>query len=316
MAEDLSKIDEFAHKNELIDWWYFGALLDKTNTGLSEWTFIANFVMARGFVDNLVCILIPPNEEPIDLSGWGLKAGCIKAADQELKVTCQKNNWVIGAYPEWHLHMERSKDNHDYSIDMKFNAEVNSNFRIYSIEKSRLGHFAVFRQRMKGKITIDGEVFNVAGRAYYEHMYGFIDPKSSRGWYWYCMPQTKKGNLSMNIALGVSPNDEIFHRFVYFTENGRDFGEFLNYKFEILEERTFGEVKYPYKFYLSERNENGKLKAIITRTSNPSAGIHNTPFGKITFITGNAIINGKLEWKGEKYDIAGKSIGSNFLIMY
>ena len=75
MADDLKKIDEFAHKGELIDWWYFGGILDKDSGKLSEWTFITNFVMARGFVDNLVCILVPPSEEdlPVDLSGWGLR---------------------------------------------------------------------------------------------------------------------------------------------------------------------------------------------------------------------------------------------------
>jgi hypothetical protein len=316
MGAELSKIDEFAHKGELIDWWYFGALFDKTKTKISEWTFISNFVIARGFVDNLVCILIPPNKDPIDLSGWGLKAGSIKAASNELNVTCQTNNWVTGAYPEWHLHMERTREGHNYGIDLQFKAEVNSNFRIYAIEKSHLGHFAVFRLRVKGTLTIDSEIFNASGVSYYEHMYGFIDPRSSKGWYWYCMPQTKMGNLSMNIALGVSPNDNIFHRFVYFTENGKDFGEFLNYRFEILEYQSFQGIKYPYKFRINERNDTGTIEAVITRTSNPSQGFHVTPFGNVIFITGRAVTNGHIEWKGKKYDITGKSIGSNFLIVY
>ncbi|HUY00212.1 MAG TPA: hypothetical protein VMV49_11695 [Candidatus Deferrimicrobium sp.] len=316
LTEDLNKIDEFAHKGELIDWWYFGGLLDKNDTKVSEWTIITNFVMARGFVDNLVCILIPPDKEPIDLSGWGLKAGCITAADNKLNVVCQTNNWVTGAYPNWNLHMERTKDGHNYIIDIQFQAEVDSNFRVYAIGKSKLGHFAVFRQRMNGKLTIDKDSFDISGVAYYEHMYGFIDPKSSRGWFWYCIPQTKAGNLSINIALGVSPQNEIFHKFVYFTEDGKNFGEFLNYNFEILEERSFEGVKYPFKFRIHEKNELGALEAVVTRTSNPNQAMHNTPFGKIAFITGNAHVTGTIEWKGKKFDIDSRSIGSNFLIIY
>ncbi len=316
--DDLKKIDEFAHKNELIEWWYFGGLLDKNETKLSEWTLITNFVMARGFVDNLVCILVPPNEteSPIDLSGWRLKAGCIKASDKELNVICQTNNWVKGAYPEWHLYMERSKDGHTYLIDVNFKAEVDSNFRIYSIGKSRLGHFAVFRQHMTGTITIDNEKFPVSGGSYYEHMYGFIDPKSSRGWYWYCVPRTNKGDLSINIALGVSPTDEIFHKFVYFTEDGKNFGEFLNYNFEILETKSYQDITYPFKFRISEKNENGELDATITRALNPCQDLHQTPLGTVAFITGNAKVVGTIVWKGKEYDITGRSIGSNFLIVY
>ncbi|NVM52409.1 MAG: hypothetical protein HWN66_01815 [Candidatus Helarchaeota archaeon] len=316
--EDLKKIDEFAHKGELLDWWYYGGLLDKNDTKISEWTLIVNFVIARGFVDNLLCILVPPdeNESPIDLSGWGLKAGCITASEKELNVTCQTNNWVTGGYPEWHLHMERSKDNHNYVIDVTYEAEVDSNYRIYAIDKSKLNHFAVFRQRMTGTLKIDEDEFPISGVSYYEQMSGFIDPKASRGWYWYCIPQTKTGELSMNIALGVSPTDEIFHRFVYFTEDGKNFGEFLNYDFEILEERVFDDIRYPYKFRIHEKNENGEIEAVITRASNPSQDMHNTPFGTVVFITGNAQVVGKMEWKGKKYDIAGRSIGSNFLIVY
>lgn len=315
--ENLTKIDEFAHKNELIDWWYFGGILDRNNTRLSEWTLITNFVMARGFVDNLVCILVPPdeNEASIDLSGWGLKAGCIKASNKELNVTCQTNNWVSGAYPEWYLHLERSKDTHKYIIDVKLKAEVDSNFRIYTIEKSKLGHFAVFRQRMNGNITIDDEKLPITGISYYEHMYGFIDPKSSRGWYWYCVPQTNSGELAINIALGVSPTNDIFHRFVYFTEDGKNFGEFLKYDFEILEERSFQHVKYPFRFRISEKNESGELKAIVTRAANPSQDMHKTPFGTVAFITGNAQVAGTIIWNGKTYDITGRSIGSNFLII-
>ena len=246
----------------------------------------------------------------------GFKAGCIKAASKELNVSCQTNNWLTGGFPEWHLHLERMKDGRNYLIDVIFTAEVDSNLRIYAIDKSRLQHFAVFRQRMKGTISIDGEEFPVSGVSYYEQMSGFIDPKSSKGWYWYCVPLTASGELSINVALGVNPKDEIFHRFVYFTENGEDFGEFLNYSFEVLEEGSFNDIKYPYKFRISEKSESGELEAIIMRTSNPAQDMHQTPFGTVAFITGNAKVTGKIVWHGKEYDITGRSIGSNFLIVY
>ncbi len=317
-GDALKKIDEFAHKNELIDWWYEGCLFDKCDHKLSDWTFISNFVVARGFVDNMVCILVPPDEtEPaIDLSGWGLKAGCIKTSTKELNVTCQTNNWMTGGYPTWRLHLERSKEGHNYMIDLAFKAEVDSNFRRYEIEKSHLNHFACFRQLATGTIAIDDEILPVSGVAYYEMMSGFIDPKSSRGWYWYCVPQTNSGELAMNIALGVSPNDEIFHRFVYFTENGKHFGEFLHYDFEILEERDFQGIKYPFKFSIHEENEAGAIDTTITRATNPSQGLHHTPFGTVAFITGNAHLTGTIRWHNKEYDITGRSIGSNFLIIY
>ena len=316
MNNELNRIDEFAHKKDLIDWWYFGALLDKTDTKISEWTFISNFVIARGFVDNLVCILIPPNESPIDLSGWGLKAGSIKAKTKELNVTCQNNNWVTGGYPEWHVHMEQSKDKHAYIIDLKFKAEVDSNWRRYEKDTSYLNHFAVFRQRVSGTLIIDGESFDVSGVAYYEQMSGFIDPKVSRGWYWYCVPQTYAGDISMNIALGMTPEDEIYHQFIYFTEDGKEFVEFLNFKFEVLEEKSFKNVNYPFKFRVSEKNENGEIEAIVTRASNPTQDMHDTPFGTVAFITGIAHVEGKIVWKGKEYNISGRSIGSNFLIVF
>ncbi len=319
MPEDnLKKIAEFADKKELINWWYEGCLFDKSNNRLSEWTFISNFVVARGFVDNMVCILVPPDEkEPaIDLSGWGLKAGCIKTSNKELNVTCQTNNGMTGGYPEWKVHLERSKEEHNYIIDLTFKAEVDSNFRRYEIDKSHLNHFACFRQRANGTITVDGETFPVSGVAYYEMMSGFIDPKASRGWYWYCIPQTNSGELAINLALGVTPTDEIFHRFVYFTENGKDFGEFLNYDFKVLEERMFNDIKYPYRFKISEKNENGAIEAIVTRATNPAQDMHHTPFGTVAFITGNAKVTGTIEWKGKDYDISGRSIGSSFLIIY
>lgn len=318
VSDELNKIEEFAHKRELIDWWYFGGIFEKNQTPISEWTFISNFVMARGFVDNLVCILVPPHEEqePIDLSGWGLKAGCIRASSKELNVTCQTNNWVKGGYPHWHLHLERTKENHNYVIDLQFQAQVASNFRVYAFQKSYLNHFAVFRQRMEGSIKIDDEIYPVTGISYYEQMNGFIDPKSSRGWYWYCVPVTEAKDLSINIALGVSPTNQIFHRFVYFTEDGEHFGQFLNYEFEIMEERSFNDVTYPFKFRITEENEDGKLDAIVTRTSNPSQKMHHTPFGTVAFITGNANISGKITWMGKSYNLLGRSIGSSFLIVY
>ena len=317
-GDDLKKIVEFANKKELINWWYEGCLFDKSDNKMSEWTFISNFVVAHGFVDNMVCILVPPDESDpsIDLSSWGLKAGCIKTSDKELNVTCQTNNWMTGGYPEWKVHLERSKDEHNYIIDLTFRAEVDSNFRRYEIEKSHLDHFACFKQRASGTVTIDGEVFPVSGNAYYEMMSGFIDPKASRGWYWYCIPRTDSGELAINIALGLTPKDEIFHRFIYFTEDGKNFGEFLKYDFEILEERDYQGIKYPFKLKISEKNENGELNAVITRATNPAQDMHQTPFGTVAFITGNAHVVGKIVWKGKEYDIKGRSIGSNFLIIY
>ena len=78
----------------------------------------------------------------------------------------------------------------------------------------------------------------------------------------------------------------------------------------------FNDIKYPYRFKISEKNENGAIEAIVTRTTNPAQDMHHTAFGTIAFITGNANVTGTIKWKGSKYDIASRSIGSNFLIIY
>ena len=73
---------------------------------------------------------------------------------------------------------------------------------------------------------------------------------------------------------------------------------------------------FGHKFRLSETNVDGSIEAILTRASNPAQDMHKTPFGTVAFITGNAHIEGKIEWKGKEFDITGCSIGSSFLIIY
>jgi hypothetical protein len=100
------------------------------------------------------------------------------------------------------------------------------------------------------------------------------------------------------------------------TEDGKNYNEFVNYSFEIEEERELEGNRYPHRFRLQEEKKEGKLDVRIIRAENPFARVHSTPFAKIAFVSGSARMEGKMTWKGKTYDLAGPSLGSAFLIVY
>lgn len=312
--EDIHRIDEGSHMDEVIEWWYFNAIFDQ-NCDLPGWSLIQPFTLARGLMENIHFVLIPPGKPVHDLSWYELPAGSIETSEKDVNVRFGKN-FIRGKYPRWSTHMEKEWEGKKYALDLEYHSQVDSQFRIYQSGNSRLNHFAVFRYGVEGVVTLAGKKHKVTGVGYHEHMFGLIDPASSRGWIWYCVPRTQKEGLAINLALGVAPDDSIFHKFFYFTEDGKNYNEFVNYSFEIEEERELEGNRYPHRFRLREEKKEGKLDVRIIRAENPFARVHQSPFAKIAFVSGSARMEGRMTWKGKSYDLAGPSLGSAFLIVY
>lgn len=306
-----NRIDEGAQLDHPVEWWYVNAILSSPGTPADGWGFINIYdIFPRGRRENFQAILVRPAGEPLDLSAHGITPGSIKTSEAGVNVSWGKS-WYRGNYPQWEMYFERELDGLIYRLHLELKADVAPLFLNIPIDPSFLRHFVVLRHRAEGTITIGQDIFSVTAVGYLEHVYGVFNPLSSRGWYWYCVPATERDNLAINMGIMLDQDINPSFRAFYFTPDGSRYYGFDNFTFEVLEEDTFQEVAYPKKFRLTEKNSNGELAAIITRSPYAKKRLNvASRMANLLFVTGYAGLEGSLIWGGKQYDLCGKSIGS------
>lgn len=200
-----------------------------------------------------------------------------------------------------------------YRIDLDCESAVEGDSNTYRFDNTYLHHFACFKTRTKGTIAVGENSYDTEGIGYYEHFWGFLDLTQSRGWYWYWTPSTIKDDISLNIGLGSYRDKSIPLAFAIFTPDGKRYYTFQNYEYNEIALDDHGGVEFASKFSIEEKNDEGELKAVITRKPSSYRRLNQSPLGAAIFVTGRAELEGYIKWQEKKYDIAAIAFGSAML---
>ncbi|MDD5225490.1 MAG: hypothetical protein PHE84_16025 [bacterium] len=306
-------MDEGGHPNEPIEWWYYNTIISAPGTPIDGWVAVTILTSFRNVLETVHGLLIPPAGETVDLSGYDLPSGSIKFSEEKVDVSWNKN-WCRGLYPKWTVHYEGKHAGKGYKVDLELEADIDSNAYTYRFENNYLNHFVVFRNRTKGKVTIDKNAYPITGIGYYEHFYGFMNLLAMKGWHWYWCPVAGADRLAVNIGLGVMQDNTVPLCFLHFTPDGKNFYQLDQYDFRVLKDNEFNGIEYPGKFSIEQKKADRELQATITRTPSAYQRLNETMFGKAMFVTGNAGLEGKLKWQGKEYDLKGRAFGSSMLV--
>ena len=314
MLPNINRVDEGAQPDYPIDWWYYNDILSSPGNPVDGWAFIVIYtIFPRNVSESVTALLVRPDANPINLSQTGLSPGDIKTSVEGCDVSCGKN-WYRGAYPNWKTHFEGKDDKQSYQIDLEATADVSSLFLRVDFDPSFWNQFVVYHHLSKGTLTVGNKTYPVTGYGYNEHVYGVFDFKASRGWHWFCVPETEKDQLVANMRFKINSKYEFPDRNFTFTVDGKNFGYFEDVKFKMLEEKEYKGQKYPSKFHMEEKRNEGELSAIITREPYALMRFEDSPVATALFVTGYARLEGKVSWEGKEYDLAGRSIGSTAIL--
>ncbi len=306
------RVEEGAHRDEPVEWWYVNSILSAPDTPFDGWVFVTIFTSFRNAAETVHGLLVPPEGEPVDLSGYRLSPGSITNSTEGVDVRW-RNNFIKGHYPAWKVHFEGTYNDQSYQIDLDCESAVDGDSNTYRFENSYLHHFACLKTGTKGTITAGGNSYDTSGIGYYEHFWGFLDFSQARGWYWYWTPSTEKDSVAINVGLGVFRDGSIPLAFVIFTPDGKQYLNFENYQYKEIAHDEHGGVAFASKFSIEEKNDDGELKAVITRKPSSYRSLNKTPLGSAIFVTGLAELEGHIKWHGKEYDVAARAFGSAML---
>ncbi|MFX1452561.1 MAG: hypothetical protein ACFFCM_17115 [Promethearchaeota archaeon] len=319
---EITPDDEGEHKNDLLEWHYLNGFIEKTpNNPYSGWKFITNFTKARGFFDNVMFLLFPPGKDPIDRSKYSMKYRSMKFAKGKLEGRVQ-NDMIKGRYPNYEIYIEKTEENKISSLNVKIFPLIKPKWAFIEkggkviADQSKLAQYAFLKTGIEGQLTVDDIPAPIKAVGYYEHVWATINPKAFKGWMWYCSPNASKitPKLSINIAIGLRPDDSLTTRFVHYTFDEENFYAFDDYDVEILETAVHDNMEYGTKFKVTQKLPNRELNITITRDKHPSTRTHQGGFAVLRFITGGAWLKGHIIHDNKKYEIDGDSIGSSFLL--
>jgi len=319
--QEVTPEDEGEHRSDLLEWHYLNGFIEKSpNNPYSGWKFITNFTKVRNFYDNVMFLLFPPGEDPLDFTKYNLKRRTMKLAKGKLEGKCL-NDSIEGRFPNYKLHIENlSEDGKFNCLDLKFSPTISPKFistdEDHKVENdnSKISHYAFLNTEIKGDLTVNGETAPIKAVGYYEHVWATIDPKAFMGWMWYSSPKTSSG-ISINIAIGLRPDDSLTTRFVHYTFDGENYHNFDTYEVEILETAVHDDIEYGTKIHISQKTaDEREMDITITRDKHPSTRTTPGGFADLRFITGGAKIEGYIIHDKKKYNVDGDSIGSSFLL--
>lgn len=305
-------IDEGGHPDQPVEWWYYNTIISAPGTPVDGWVAVTILTSFRNVIETVHGLLVPMDGETIDLSGYGLAPNSIKYSGKDVDVSWNKNR-CRGKYPNWEVHFEGAYNNKNYGVDLDLTADMNSNAFTYKFDNTTLNHFVVFRNKTKGKITIDKNVYPVTGIGYYEHFYGFLDVMNASGWHWYWCPVGGPEKLVINLGLGVMRDNTVPISFLHCSTDGENLYQFEQYDFKAEKQGDIGGIKYPMVLRLEQKKTDCEMLVTVTRTPSCYSKLNDSPFGKAAFVTGNAGLEGYLKFMGKKYDIKGRAWGSSML---
>lgn len=305
-------IDEGGHPDQPIEWWYYNTIISAPGTPFDGWVAVTILTSFRNVIETVHGLLVPPDGETIDLSAYDLAPNSIKYSEKNVDVTWNKN-WCKGKYPKWDVHFEGTYKNKKYGVDLNLNADMDSNAFTYKFENTYLNHFVVFRNKTKGKITIDKNSYPFTGIGYYEHFAGFLDVMNASGWHWYWCPVAGPEKLIINLGLGVMRDGSVPTSFVHVSTDGKNLYQYEHYDFKAVKLNDCGGIKYPGVLRLEQKKSDSEMLITVTRTPSCYSRLNETPFGRAAFVTGNAGFEGHLKFNGKKYDIKGPAWGSSML---
>ncbi|MHA1377443.1 MAG: hypothetical protein ACTSRG_03565 [Candidatus Helarchaeota archaeon] len=320
--QDIKLEDEAEHRSDLLEWHYLNGFIEKSpGNPYSGWKFITNFTKVRGFYDNVMFLIFPPEKDPIDLSKYSLKSRSMKFSKKKLEGRVQ-NDIIKGKYPDYEMYIEKESEGKMNILDIKFSPlivpkwiSVERGSRL-STDQSELSQYAFLKTGIEGKLTIGNIAAPIKAEGYYEHVWATIDPKAFKGWLWFCAPRASEveTKLSINIAIGLRPDDSFTTRFVHYTFDGVNYFGFQDFDVKILEKRVHDNMEYGFKIKITQKLEDRELNITITRDEHLSHRTHPGGFATLRFITGGARIMGYILHEGKKLEINGDSIGSAFLL--
>lgn len=99
------RVEEGAHREEPVEWWYANSFISAPETPFDGWTFVTIFTSFRNIIETVHGLLIPPEGDTVDLSGYDLASGTIVNSTEGVDVNW-KDNYIRGEYPKWKVHFE------------------------------------------------------------------------------------------------------------------------------------------------------------------------------------------------------------------
>ena len=323
ILEILTEKDEGLHK-DLIEWYYIGGIFNENSGKYSNWAFISTYLIARGSREfNSMWLFSPDSEQVYDIGYMNLKPRSIKGSKKRVDVSYENKSHLKGFYPDYRYYFESLEPKHIFDLQFTADAEprwvTKKNEQdkkiIKGIKNSYLCHYFVPRVLLEGKINDTV----VEGYGYWEHSRGFVDPLELSGWIWIGVPRAegKDKGLCINIASTFNLDGTPQNQMLYFTENGKDYECFYEYKFNILKSDTFIE-DISYWTELQVKGEDGKnnIDIVLTRLPNTYKidDVREGSTMKGRFITGPCSCKGTLVWNNKKYSVNGVAIGSSMFL--
>jgi hypothetical protein len=304
------------------DWWYANVMLDAPGTPIEGATLIGIFCRFVGAFEETIQLLIPAGEgtPPLQFSTGRVPTGTITASEDKLDVRHGKS-YFSGEHPDYQLHVEGTTTE-GQQVESTFFYEADAEPDRVSWIGDQLKHFVVYRLTASGHVTIDGETYKATGVGYIEHAYGTFGwengptangegPRFASGWDWYWTPGLGEGQPVVQFASIALLGDDEASNLVSITADGKHFHHFTAAAVEPLEEREQEGIPYTHKLRVTDRNEHGQVDFTITRGGGARGHVIRSDEGPtLSFLTGNARIEGKASWDGVSYDLTGKAFGS------
>ena len=319
--------DEGCHFHSLMvsrEWWTFTANLDGEMKG---WSIIISFNhMAYGDLFGQlkpdVFVLVLSDDKGNVYGGLtNEKRGTLIATAPGVDITFGES-WAQGTYPEWHVHAEMH-EKHSISVDLDYFSHSlplwTSSSRIINASKGNLASYILLGCNVTGKISLDGVVYEVTGKGFFEHSWSpfYVRKFLVDGWdrFYISLDNGWQIYISKYYPTPSSISSKL-HKIITFgelviTPDGESITEFKTFDLKIKQkEKIFIFTKFPTSFSLSAEKKMNILLQQIDLKINLDITTKGT-FQKIwkfpTYVgtkIGMCTVKGKISWRENSEEIS------------
>ncbi len=306
---------------EQMEWWYANILIDAPGTPIDGYLLLGAFMRFDGVTEEGRYWLVSPETGMVADFGTGRQApgSAMRASEEKVDVS-NGPSYFRGGYPSYELHIEGEADGTPHSATLTYEADVAPEQSKYI--DGQLKHFAVYRMKVAGSISIGEDTYEVTGLGYYEHLYGTMawfpsDDDTARlieGWSWYWSPDAGPDDVTVEIGGFIVEGER--EPFLSLCADGQNPVMFASGDMETLEEREHSDgVDYPHQLRFTDSNERGSVDLVVTRRDAAFRGDNRFGDRALFFMTGFATFEGTATLDGVEHDLTGRAFGSVFRVV-
>lgn len=170
----LKENDEGVHNNNIFkiqEWWYYNALLNKTDNTLKNWT--VAIALCRYPHTDAIKLVLHDNKKD-NYGGIYLKpVGTCKSLGKNVNVKFD-SSYAVGKYPEWQVYADNfGIDDDEFSVKLDYKANSRPMWILrntgLNLSTSPYGYYCVMNCDTKGEISLKGKKYKVQGLGYHDH---------------------------------------------------------------------------------------------------------------------------------------------------